>query len=55
VHLNGLASDFAREVLHENTVLAGDLIALLARLTIGSIVGTALNTPHERDQVSRRA
>jgi ADP-dependent NAD(P)H-hydrate dehydratase / NAD(P)H-hydrate epimerase len=30
VHLHGLAGDFARDMLHENTVLAGDLLEHLA-------------------------
>jgi ADP-dependent NAD(P)H-hydrate dehydratase / NAD(P)H-hydrate epimerase len=30
VHLHGLAGDFARDMLHENTVLAGDLIEHLS-------------------------
>jgi hypothetical protein len=30
VHLHGLAGDFARDMLHENTVLAGDLPEHLA-------------------------
>jgi NAD(P)H-hydrate epimerase len=32
VHLHGLAGDFARDMLHENSVLASDILAAIARV-----------------------